>query len=337
MTIKEIEIINNPDSKKMPPIKEKQDLLIPDIVDKNIPNRNGFIYVLSGSGGSDKHPFEKHDKVYHELTVELLQEIANNLLEFKLEKEKKKIEKEKKDKKNFEGEVDEISSDDEDDTPDIQYSCVVIDDMADSLKNADIQKQLSTILLPQCLKNIPGYEKIVEKMKEDNENLTLSQAMDMRKNREKDEELNELLEEDRNDEAEKIGNNLNYKLDRDLSNREQKVFIDKDNKPIVAFTGTRKFSDIITDGALAVGLGGLTSRFQNSKRIIVDNGLELMDYLKKTKNNQTDIRSANDLVSALSLTQKSNHKITIPRTSQIIDPLKSHNFRNLSRLKRKTI
>ena len=28
----------------------------------------------------------------------------------------------------------------------------------------------------------------------------------------------------KNDEAEKIGNNLNYKLDRDLSNRENKVF-----------------------------------------------------------------------------------------------------------------
>ena len=54
MPIKEIEIINNPDSKKMPPIKEKQDILIPDIVDKNIPNRNGFIYVLCGSGGSGK-------------------------------------------------------------------------------------------------------------------------------------------------------------------------------------------------------------------------------------------------------------------------------------------
>ena len=182
MTIKEIEIIPNPDAKKLKPIKEKQDILIPDIVDKNIPNRDDFIYVLSGSGGSgktslllnmfksknmyrskfhniyyicpmssflsiDKHPFEKHDKVYHELSCELLQEIANNLLEFKLEKERKKIEKEKKDKKSFEGsEMDEISSD-EDDTPDIPYSCVIIDDMADSLKNADIQKQLSTMLI----------------------------------------------------------------------------------------------------------------------------------------------------------------------------------------------
>eukprot|EP01038_Epipyxis_sp_PR26KG_P014344 gene14344-19238_t len=159
----------------------------------------------------DKHPFEKHDKVYHELTVELLQDIENNLVEFKLEKERKKIEKEKKDKKGFEEEVEEISSDD-DDTPDIQYSSVIIDDMADSLKDADIQKQLSKItidyydsLMPKCLKQIPGYEKMLEKMKEDNEHLTLSQAIDMRKNK-KDEELNELLDEFNNIEIEKNEN-----------------------------------------------------------------------------------------------------------------------------------
>ena len=57
MTIKEIEVILNPNAKKMKPIKEKQDILIPDIIDENIPNRNGFIYVLCGSGGSGKHHY----------------------------------------------------------------------------------------------------------------------------------------------------------------------------------------------------------------------------------------------------------------------------------------
>ena len=51
-------------------------------------------------------------------------------------------------------------------------------------------------LMPKCLKNIPGYEKMLEKMKEDNEHLTLSQAMDLRKNGDKDEELNKLLEDE---------------------------------------------------------------------------------------------------------------------------------------------
>jgi hypothetical protein len=46
----------------------------------------------------------------------------------------------------FEEETEEISSD-EDDTPDIQYSSVIIDDMADSLKDNDIQKQLSKMLI----------------------------------------------------------------------------------------------------------------------------------------------------------------------------------------------
>ena len=104
MTIIDIIEIKNPNQKDMKPIKEKQDIYIPDIVDQNISRRNGMIYLLSGSGGSGKsslllnmfknkdmyrnkfhniyyfcpassmqsvvkHPFEKHEKVYHELTV----------------------------------------------------------------------------------------------------------------------------------------------------------------------------------------------------------------------------------------------------------------------------
>jgi hypothetical protein len=174
--------IKNLNTKSMKPIKEKQDIYIPDIIDKNIPNRNGFIYALCGSGGSgktslllnmfksklmyrgkfhnifyicpmssflsvDKHPFEHHDKVYHELTVSILQEIYNTLLEFKTEKERKKVEKEKNVKNAFDG-VEDIESDkDDDDEPEIQYSCVIIDDMADSLKDNDIQHYLSKMLI----------------------------------------------------------------------------------------------------------------------------------------------------------------------------------------------
>jgi hypothetical protein len=183
MTIKGIEEIQNPNTMKMKPIKEKQDIYIPGIIDKNIPNRNGFIYILSGSGGSgktslmlnmfksknmyrgkfhnifyicpmssflsvDKHPFEHHDKVYHELTVQLLQEIYNTLLEFKLEKERKKLEKGKKKTQQFEGvEIETENNDKDDDEPDIQYSCVIIDDMADSLKDMDILRQLNKMLI----------------------------------------------------------------------------------------------------------------------------------------------------------------------------------------------
>ena len=46
--------IKNPNSKMMKPIKEKQDIYVPDIIDQNISRRNGMVYALSGSGGSGK-------------------------------------------------------------------------------------------------------------------------------------------------------------------------------------------------------------------------------------------------------------------------------------------
>jgi hypothetical protein len=145
------EITNTELPKKIKPIKEKMDIKIPDIID-GVPNRNGFIWVLTGSGGSgksslllnffkskelyknkfhnifyicpmssylsvEKHPFEKHDKVYHDLDESLLDTIYDELKEIK---------------KNSE---------------ELEYSCVIIDDMADALKNNDIQKKLSTMLI----------------------------------------------------------------------------------------------------------------------------------------------------------------------------------------------
>ena len=97
--------------KKAKVIQEKMDTYIPD-VPNYISNRNGMIFCLCGSGGSGKtnlllnlfkskdlykkkfnniyyfcpessflslkdHPFKKHDKIYHELTVENLEEVYN--------------------------------------------------------------------------------------------------------------------------------------------------------------------------------------------------------------------------------------------------------------------
>lgn len=177
----------NPNSVKMAPIQEKQDIYIPGIVDQNIPNRNGFIYVSTGSGGSGKsslmlngfqnkkmyrgkfhnlfyicpevsflsvknHPFEKHDKVYHELTVQLLEEIyqfckaIKDRAEERLQRRKRKAIEKKKGKPKFEEEIEE-ESEDEDDEDDIQYSCVIIDDFADSLKDKEIVRQLNKMLI----------------------------------------------------------------------------------------------------------------------------------------------------------------------------------------------
>ena len=52
MTIKDIILIPNMNiPKKLIPIQEVMNINIPDIIE-GIPNRNGFIWVLTGSGGS---------------------------------------------------------------------------------------------------------------------------------------------------------------------------------------------------------------------------------------------------------------------------------------------
>jgi predicted AAA+ superfamily ATPase len=121
MTIVDIVEIPNKFSKNMTPIKEKMDKYIPDIKNENISRRNGMIYILCGAGGSgktslllnmfknkknyyrnvfdriyyfcpmssflsvQKHPFEKHDRIYHELKVPDLEQIYDELLEIKKE------------------------------------------------------------------------------------------------------------------------------------------------------------------------------------------------------------------------------------------------------------
>jgi len=152
MTIKDIiEIKNDQLPKKITPVKEVMNIKIPDIID-GIPNRNGFIWVLTGSGGSgksslllnffkrkelyrskfhnifyicpmssflsvQKHPFSGFDKVYHELTVELLEGIYSQLCDMKESNEEQ------------------------------EYNCIVIDDFASSLKENDVQKTLNKMLI----------------------------------------------------------------------------------------------------------------------------------------------------------------------------------------------
>ena len=191
MPIFKIDEISNPHKQKLKPIKEKQDIFIPNIIDKNIPRRNGSIVIFTGSGGSGKtstllnffkskkqyrgifdniyyfcpmasflsisnHPFKKLDNLYHELTIENLENIYNELIakreayEEYLEKQKeKRRRKNKKNKKEqfVEYEESESESDDEDAITSIEYSCVIIDDFANDLKNNDIQRQLNKMLI----------------------------------------------------------------------------------------------------------------------------------------------------------------------------------------------
>lgn len=174
MTIKDIQEIENPVKDKLKPIKEKQDIFIPDIINKNISRRNGMVYCLTGSGGSGKtslllnmfksknfyrnkfhniyyicpsasftsvknHPFSKHNKVYHELTVQLLDEIYNELI---AKKEEATKEDEKREKVYIDDEEQQSEEEKE-----IEYSTIIIDDMASSLKDNDISIQLNKMII----------------------------------------------------------------------------------------------------------------------------------------------------------------------------------------------
>jgi KaiC/GvpD/RAD55 family RecA-like ATPase len=156
MPIVDIKEEFNKDIKSIKPVKEKMDKYVKDIP-HGISNRNGMIYLLVGSGGSGKtslllnqfrkggsyhkkfhnlylftpsisfmsvqnHPFEKHDKVYHELTRDSLEELYSEL---------------KERKEDY----------DSDDDEEMEYNCVVIDDFASSLKEKDVQKLLNTMLI----------------------------------------------------------------------------------------------------------------------------------------------------------------------------------------------
>jgi hypothetical protein len=187
MVIKSINEIKNPMQKQMKPIKEKQDIYIPDIDDKNISRRNGMIYVLTGSGGSGKsslllnmfkntnmyrnkfhkiyyfcpmssflsvakHPFEAHQDVYHELTVPILTTVYEELNGFKekYEEDMEKWIKQSRGKAKDEVVYEESETDDEDtikEKPEIKYSCVIIDDFADILKDKHIVMMLNKMLI----------------------------------------------------------------------------------------------------------------------------------------------------------------------------------------------
>jgi hypothetical protein len=142
--------IDNKLPKNIKPIKEVMSFHIPDI-DESLPNKNGFIWFICGSAGSGKssmlmnlfknkkyfrnkfdnlfyfcpegsylsvkqHPFSKHDKVYHEISPEILDNISDELIEIKNNNINENIPQE--------------------------YSAIIIDDMGDRLKEADMINSL---------------------------------------------------------------------------------------------------------------------------------------------------------------------------------------------------
>jgi ABC-type dipeptide/oligopeptide/nickel transport system ATPase component len=139
----------------MNPIRERMDVYIPKIND-NLPRRNGFIYALVGAGGSgksslmlsmfkspryyrgkfdniyyftpassfmsvEKHPFSNHYKVYHELELDTLESIYEELLSLKEEA---------------------IAND----CP-IEHSLIVLDDFANDLKDKDLSQKINKAIV----------------------------------------------------------------------------------------------------------------------------------------------------------------------------------------------
>ena len=172
-----------------------------------------------------------------------------------------------------------------------------------------------------------------------------------------------------NDEAEKLAGQINYTLDKDLSNENHKIFKDnKDDDIIIAFTGTNKNEDYLTDIALGFGLGSHTRRFKDSRelidkvkfkykqspilaigdslggylaesvgdkvdRVITHNKASSLFDIGKTINpNQIDIRHSNDIISMISTTQNGGKdRITIDDNET--DPYKAHSYDNIEHLR----
>ena len=184
MTIKEIIEIKNNKLPETVPVKEVMDKYIPGIDIETIPKRNGGIWVVAGAGGSGKtsmmlnffknnklyrgkfdniyyicpeasmlsvenHPFEGHDKVFTELTLEVLEGIyqeLNAIKETTINNRKKKLLKNKNKEPTFDS-YDDVPQNDDDEDDDIKYNCVFIDDMADSYKDDKTTKVLSKMLI----------------------------------------------------------------------------------------------------------------------------------------------------------------------------------------------
>ena len=65
----------------------------------------------------------------------------------------------------------------------------------------------------------------------------------------------------KNKEAKKMLEKENYKLDKGLSTKEAKVFIDKNGNPNIAVRGSKSAKDfLVSDPLLALGLGNLDPR-----------------------------------------------------------------------------
>jgi len=148
-----------------------------------------------------------------------------------------------------------------------------------------------------------------------------------------------------------------YKLDRDLSNKEAKVFVDSEGRPGIAVRGSKSAYDfLVSDPLLALGKSNLDPRKRRTDALIetvkkkyktenvdlyghslaghlisnadtkgkittFNKGVGLGTIGKTINPNQTDIRTESDIVSLLSKTERGGTKQDIKGSS---NPIQAH-------------
>ena len=177
----------------------------------------------------------------------------------------------------------------------------------------------------------------------------------------------------KNTPARQIGTKYGLTLDDSLSNSQQKVYVDNSGNPTVAFTGSRTAADwLITNPMLGLGLEKYSPRLRRSEKVLedvrkkynkaallpghslgaaiaagvggkndkivtVDRGVGLGGIGRKVRSNTTDIRTSNDLVSALANTQNRTGKSIVIKDKGNFNFLKAHDYRLLDRLGNKLV
>jgi len=166
-------------------------------------------------------------------------------------------------------------------------------------------------------------------------------------------------------EAKQQLNKLGYTYDKQLSTNESKVFIDKEGNPNIAFRGSKRIKDfLISDPLLAVGLQNLDPRYKEAKAltkkveqkynkpadtfgfslggdiasksgakgsiITYNKGTGLGDIGKIVPENQLDIRTKTDRVSALNLVQRHPYDNLINLNTPLNQSLlEAHDIKNI--------
>jgi len=161
--------------------------------------------------------------------------------------------------------------------------------------------------------------------------------------------------------AKKTLEDIGYTYDTELSSPDTKVFVDKQGNPHIAYRGSHRVEDVLTD--IQLGLGKETKRHKEAKDIAkkteekygksasayghslgghlaeqsgvsgnvytYNKATGVKDIFRKVPKTQFDYRTERDIVSLPSILQKGGNKITIESTTK--DLLKEHSLKSFKK------